>query len=372
MRISTGLVLAAVGAAAAAFALSVRNSRTMPRLEPLPAVPDSSDVSVLLPARNESANLRRNLAAVADQTGVREVLVLDDDSADDTGAVACSILSAHTNATVLTNTATPPPGWLGKAWACQQLFEASTSDIVVFVDADVQLHPGAITAAVNALKELGVQALSPYPRQECPTVLARLVQPLLQWSWMSTIPWRYSLDHQPASMAVANGQFLVLDASAYRQLGGHAAVRDQVVDDVELARALRRQGFRTAVVDGSRLATCRMYATNSELVAGYTKSLWCAFGVPPGSWLVIGGLAGIYLLPPIAMIRGRGWTRVLGAAAFGISVANRVVVARTTGQRQWPDALTMPLSIAALSALYGWSELSRRRGTLQWKGRALP
>ncbi|MGV1035776.1 MAG: glycosyltransferase [Candidatus Nanopelagicales bacterium] len=331
-------------------------------------------VSLLLPVRDEQRDVRDCVGALLRVEGVEQILVLDDGSTDLTAQLAADQLVGDSRARLMMSSQddAPPAGWLGKPWACQRLADAATGTVLVFVDADVRLEPDAVTTAVSLLRDRGLGLISPYPRQAADGVLPRLVQPLLQWSWLTFVPLRVSEGSLRQSLAVANGQFLVVDADEYRRAGGHAAVRAEVIEDVAIARNLRGHGARTAVTDGSDLATCRMYQDDAELVEGYRKSLWAAFGSPAGALAATGLLAFVYLLPPIAAIFGRDrCTRRWGCAGYAAGICGRAVVSVRTQQRLLPDVLFQPASIAALCALTGWSLLGRRRGTLQWKGRAI-
>ncbi len=128
---------------------------------------------------------------------------------------------------------------------------------------------------------------------------------------------------------------------------------------------------RANVTDGTDLATCRMYTSRSELVDGYTKSLWAAFGSPAGSVGATGLLTFAYVLPPVAALLARSpGTRALGAAGYAAGVAGRVLVASRTGGRAG-DAWSHPLSILALDGLTGLSWWRHERGQLTWKGRTV-
>ena len=227
-----------------------------------------------------------------------------------------------------------PPGWLGKPWACAQLAAATDADVLVFVDADVRLAPGAVPAAVALLLAAGLDVVCPFPRQLAVTPAERLVQPLLQWSWLTTLPLRLAERSPRPSLTAACGQFLVVRRAALERAGGFAAVRAAVFDDLALVRAVKASGGRGGVVDGTALATCRMYASWPELRDGYGKSLWAAFGSPPAAVAVLAGLTLVYVVPPIAALRGSR----AGLAGYLAAVASRVVAARATGGRAWPDA----------------------------------
>ena len=327
-------------ALAAHTAVNARRLRT-----PVPAAL-TEQVSVLLPVRDEADRVAACVRALLAQ-GAAEVLVLDDGSRDRTAEIARA-----EGATVLTGDPLPE-GWLGKPFACQQLAEAADprSTVLVFVDADVVLAPGAVGAAVGSLG--GLDLVSPYPRQEMPGA-TRLVQPLQQWSWLTFLPLRWAEQSSRTSLTAATGQFLVVRRAAYDRAGGHAAVRDQVVEDLALLRNVKRAGSRGGVVDGTALATCRMYDDWSELADGYGKSLRELPSAVPV------GLALLYLAPLLGRHRKQ---------AYAAMVTGRAIAAARTGTPV-VDALAHPLSVALAIGL--WCRSSWSREVISWKGRAVP
>jgi len=358
---------AAVGAVLVA-AHTVVNTRRW-RRPPL-ARPVAERVSVLLPVRDEAARVEACLAAVLGSThvGDLEMIVHDDASTDATAALVVAAAAADPRVT-LQRGAGPPAGWLGKTHACARAAEAATGSILVFVDADVTLAPDGLARAVGLLRGAGLDLVSPYPRLEAVTVAERLVQPLLPWSFLALLPLRAAERSPRPALSAAGGQLLAVDAAAYRRAGGHAAVRDQVLEDVALLRAVKRAGGRGVVADGTQLAATRMYAGAGELRDGYAKSLWAAGGGRPSASAGQVGLLGwLFVLPAVAALRGSR----AGLVGYLAGVAGRVVTARATGGRAWPDAAAHPVSIGALGWLTGLSWWRHRRGTLAWKGRALP
>jgi hypothetical protein len=232
----------------------------------------------------------------------------------------------------------------------------------------VLVAPDGVARTVLALRDNTLDLVSPYPRQQAISPSERLVQPLLQWSWLTLLPLRIAESSARPSLSAANGQLLCCDAAAYHRAGGHAAVRDQVLDDVALLRAVKRTGGRGVVVDGTNVATTRMYEGWPALRDGYAKSLWSAGGNPAASAAQCAALAAIYLLPPAAALRGS----MPGLAGYVAGVAGRVVTGRRTGARVLPDAAAQPVSIAMLIGITGLSWWRRKRGTASWKGRRLP
>jgi hypothetical protein len=372
-------VLAAVvaGAAAGLAAHTAVNARLLRRPSADPSTVDEA-VTVLLPVRDEADRVAPCLRALLVQERVPglEILVLDDGSTDGTADVVRGAAGADPRVRLLDGVS-PPDGWLGKPNACAQLAAAARPDAtaLVFVDADVTLEPWAVAAAVGLLRSVPVALLSPYPRILAATAGERLVQPLLQWSWLTFLPLR-AVERSPRpTLAAAGGQFLVVDRAAYRAAGGHGAVRGEVLEDVALARAVKRAGGRIALADGSQLADCRMYTSWTELADGYGKSLWATFGSPAGAAAVVGTLLLLYGLPPVLVVVGlvAGSPLVVGAGAAGYlcGVAGRAISAAATGGRVWPDSFAHPVSVAAFGWLVARSYRLKRAGALRWRGRSV-
>lgn len=322
-------------------------------------------VSVLLPVRDEAGRLTAGLRSLLDQRGLAhlELIVYDDASTDATADVVRAVGGDRIR---LLAGAGLPAGWLGKPHACAQLAAAATGSVLVFVDADVVLAGDAVAAAVTVLRDRGLQYVSPYPRQLTGSWLERLVQPLLWWSWLSCLPLRLAERSRRPSLAAANGQLLVVDAEAYRNAGGHAAIRDEVVDDMALARSLVSTGGHGVFIDGSGIATCRMYDDPRALVDGYAKSAWCAFGSPVAAAATALAFLAIAVVP-WALVGVTLW--VWPAALCG--PLSRLVAAWRSGQRPLLDALAHPLSAVAFAAVVVVSLRRHRAGTLTWKARPL-
>jgi hypothetical protein len=357
-----GSLLAVAGAAHAAW-----NQRRF-RRPPADPPPVLEPVALLLPVRDEASRVEPSLRSLLAQTGIRDlrIVVLDDGSVDGTGHVVRRIAGDDARVRVLAG-APLPAGWRGKPHACQQLADATEAAVLVFVDADVVLAPHAVAATVALLRWAGLDLVSPYPRQLAVGITERLVQPLLQWSFLTTLPLHVAERSARPALSAANGQLLAVDATAYRRAGGHASVRAEVVEDIALVRSVKRSGGRGGVVDGSRIATCRMYDGWPALRDGYAKSLWSAFGSPGGAAAACALLGLAYVVPPLAALRGSR----IGLAGYAAGVAGRVVVGRRVRVRVFPDALAHPASIALFCWLTAYSTWRRRTNRLAWKGRSV-
>ena len=365
--VSAAVLVGSAGAAAGALH-SALNAVLLRR--PLADPPPAGEaVSVLLPVRDEADDVVGCLEAVLASTGVpeMEVLVLDDGSTDGTGALARSVAARDARVRVLDGDP-PPPGWLGKPHALHRLGGLATGTALVTVDADVRVAPTALAASVDLLRRHGLALVSPYPRQVAVGPAERLVQPLLQWSWLTLLPLRVAERSPRPSLGAANGQLMALDAAVLARAGGFAAARSAVLDDLALLRAVKAVGGRGGVADGTALASCRMYRSWEDLREGYSKSLWSAVGGPAGCAALVAAGSLVWLLPPVAALAGSR----TGAVGYAAAVAGRAVCARRTGGRAWPDALAHPVSVALAGHLAVRSVRGRAGGTLAWKGRALP
>jgi glycosyltransferase involved in cell wall biosynthesis len=314
-------------------------------------------VAVLLPLRDEAHRVTPCLRALLAQRGVPQlsIVVLDDGSSDGTAEVVTAVAAGDPRLRLVTG-ASLPPGWLGKPHACHQLAAEAdpAAQVLVFVDADVVLAPDAVAASVALLLDAHADLVCPY------------------------LPLRAMERSARPSLAAAGGQLLVASRDGYRRSGGHAAVRDRVLEDIELARAVKRAGGRIALADGSRIAGCRMYGSSMggvagigtgwrELSAGYTKSLWASFGSPLGAFAAVLLLILLYVAPLIAALSGS----LAGLVGYALGVTGRVVTARATGGRAWPDALAHPVSIVLFAWLVLRSYRGRAGGQLTWKGRPI-
>ena len=323
-----------------------------------------SSILLLLPVRNEEENIERILRELEGQVGTPhlKVLVINDNSEDRTYEIASSFASKRIS---VMNAPAPREGWLGKVSALQAGLSASEStDIVISIDADVRFEKDAIARAVATLNQSKLDFLSPYPKQIALTWAERLAQPLLQWSWMSTVLLRGAEKFPMKSTVICNGQFLVMKRSSLETINGFESVAHKVLDDIELGRSFVGAGFRGAVIDGSQLSSTRMYSSLKEVRAGYGKSLNTAFGSLIGSAFAIIFMVLTGILPFFYAISGN----LLSIAASVAIIGTRFISAASSSSRL-RDSFLHPLSAALFIYLlyFSW----RNKGKVQWKGRTV-
>lgn len=345
------------------FLICVINFVTIRKPENDDAIAES--ITAIVPMRNEAENVVDCIAALKMQQGVDNVhyIVVNDSSTDSTLELIAQAVLGDSRFTVI-DSPELRSDWLGKVSALQTGFEAADSEIIVAIDADVRLKPLALKRAVNQLKDLSLDFVSPYPQQRAGTFSEKLIQPLLHWSWMSTVILRLAERFPIRSTAIANGQFFVVRKEALDVIDGFTSVSQKILDDIEIARSLIASGFRGVVTEGSAIAHTRMYASWSELRNGYSKSLWKAFGGPIGSVIAILFIFAVGIFPLLLALNGY----VVGILTYLLSVLTRELSALRS--RSNPIfAFFHPLSSALLIYLiiYSWS----KRGKVEWKGRTV-
>jgi chlorobactene glucosyltransferase len=246
-------------------------------------IADAQEVAVIVPARDESANIGPCVESLLQQdypAGKLRVVVVDDDSTDDTAEIVARLAESDPRLTLM-RTPPLPPGWKGKVHACWVGANAVPASVewLCFIDADMRAHPLAVASAVNTSVSGKIDLLSLAPRHELHSFAERLMLPcglyLLGFSQdLARIQAPDSGD------AAATGQFMLIRRDAYEKLGGYAPVCDAICEDVELARLFKRRGYRVLLQDGTKILSTRMYTGWSTLWPGIAKNLIDMLGGP--------------------------------------------------------------------------------------------
>ena len=315
-------------------------------------------VSLLVPMRNEAARLATAVSTLLAQD-VDEIILLDDESTDGTRALAEALLSGHPRARVESGTPAPS-GWIGKTWACHQLAAQARGSLLVFCDADVLLAEGAIAAVIAEMEVQQADVFSVFSRQITASLGEHLITPLIDDVLLCFLPFSLLSADVPAA-ATASGALLVFTRAAYNELGGFAAVRGEIVEDVAIARRTRKAGLKLGLALGGTQVATRMYGSYREVVTGLARGLVPVAG-GSRTRLVLGAgwhlLA--YTLPWALAPRRRAWL-----VPLMLGVAERALVEVKTGRRAVWQALLTPLSPLAAAPIVARS----LRGNQDWKGR---
>ena len=350
-------------------------AREMPRLDPAPPAtepPAGPSVSVVIAARDEEADLPATLdCLLAQDEPALEVVVVEGGSRDRTAEV----IDARAPRVRRIDEPPLPSGWVGKNWACWNGARATSGPWLLFLDADVRLHPAALSTALAWAQRERAALATIAPRLEMVGFWERLVLPF--YVQMVLTYFRAPHVNRPRSRsAMANGQFWLVRRRDYDALGGHEAVRGKIVEDVAIAQRFRAAGLPLRLAWAPELATTRMYRHRHELYEGVVRSVHgTSFSVPRQAGFVA-GLVGFFWLPlavlPVGLAVGSLPLAGIGAVLYVALFGKHVAFARAVGAPA-RYGLLFPLAVGVyVAALLTTIARGGRGDAVAWKGRAYP
>ncbi|MEP6821438.1 MAG: glycosyltransferase family 2 protein [Chthoniobacterales bacterium] len=359
----------AVASCLLAVAPTILFLRNLLRYRPLP--PQGASLlacSVLIPARNEAANIANALKSVLDSENIEfEVIVLDDQSQDATSNIVNEF--AAVDLRVRLETAQPlPADWIGKNSACHQLAGFARYPLLVFMDADVRVsRPESLARLAQFAEKNGSALISGVPREETAGLLEKMIVPLIHFVLLGFLPLGRMRSTTDPRFAAACGQILAVRRVAYEQTGGHAAIANRIHDAVALARHFRSHGLTTDLFDATDTFHCRMYHRASEVWNGFSKNAHEGLGsgqlIVPATLLLLGG----QVLPLILLALTPSALTLIASVA--VLLPRLIAVCRF--RQSLLGALLHPLGICLLVAIQ-WDAFFRslRKRPAVWKGRS--
>jgi chlorobactene glucosyltransferase len=350
---------------------------------PTPAPSPAPLISLIVPARNEERNIARCVAAALAQDYPNyEVIVLDDRSTDSTPEILRRYAERDRRLKVVHGIELPA-GWAGKPHALYQAGKTARGEWLCFVDADTFIEPAALSSTLAKALETKADLFTIMTSQIMGTFWERAVLPLVMTALSVGFSPRKVNDPKRRD-AVANGQFILIKRSVYDAIGGHASVRDQIVEDKALSEQVKWNGYRLVMAAGYSVASTRMYTSLPEMWEGWTKNIYLGLKDQP-ALLMLGAFGALLtllaaLFMPIWPLLGLWWY-VNGGEWLAIGVIVKAIIvwaaliyarartARGMGISAW-YALTTPIGAAVFGAMMiasAWKVISRRGVT--WKGR---
>ena len=312
-----------------------------------------------------------------------ELVVLDDDSRDGTLQLAMQAAGGDRRMRAIQGKPLPA-GWTGKNWACHQLAGQAGGEVLVFTDADVHWQPGALHRLAGWMQRTRADTFTVWPTQETGSWAERLVVPMMNFAILAYLP-ELCVRYTPwKSFAAANGQCLAFRREAYAHCGGHAAVKEDIVEDVALARRTKAQGLRLVMALGEGQIGGRMYTSWYEVRSGFAKNILAGHGDRP-AFLILSALFHwlVFVLPwlwlALGITSGSGipWTPLamialgMGVRALSAALPPELPAAVALSQRL-AGAVLLPVSVVMMSIIAGQSLWWRyRHGGPQWKGRTV-
>ena len=328
------------------------------------------NVSAIVPARNEERTIGLSVASLAEQPEVHEIIVVNDQSTDATGEILRRLAAEQPKLRVV-DAGPLPAGWVGKNHAAWLGAEKASCDWLLFTDADAVHLPGSTARALADAGSSGAALVSYSPGQEMHTWWERAMIPFV-FCRLSQLYSFAAVNDPESPAAAANGQYLLIQRSAYEKIGGHAAVREEVLEDVALARLAKAAGIRLHFAPGDAICRVRMYATFGDMWEGWSKNLlpliaWSGQGVTReiitvGPWI-----------PLLCLVLG-AVNLVIGALGLLLLAGRHISYARLLRKNRFPRSgvLYYLLGVVLYCAVLTSSDWGYARGKIAWKGREYP
>jgi glycosyltransferase involved in cell wall biosynthesis len=325
------------------------------------------EVSVLIPARNEEANIADCLKSVISQDRtVAEILVYDDHSTD----LTARIISDYGALDARVRRIAPrelPEGWCGKNFACHRLATEARGRWLLFLDADARLENNAAASMIAQARARGVSMLSAWPALKMESFWEKMLMPMLNFVVFTLFPAPLSTRRNDPSLGLAHGACILAEREIYFKVGGHTAVRGEIFEDQRLARLWREKGERGLCLDGATVVSVRMYDSLARIFRGFQKNFFPAFRRESSFWSFLLLHASVLLAPMILLFAWPVWP--VAAAALAVLLM-RLLLAVRFGHPLWA-ILLHPVAEAILIfvGLSSWWRCKSGRGVV-WKGRA--
>jgi len=341
---------------------------------------DAPSVTVIIPARNEARNIFQCVSSLREQNypeEKRNIIVVDDNSEDETSALASKAARSDSRIKLIQGSKLPS-GWMGKPFACWQGAQLAESDWLCFIDADTTASPALLATAISTAQIRNLDMLSLEPFQVLGSFWERLIIPagFVLLAFQQDVRKTNDPDNPEA---VANGQFILIRRDVYRKLGGHASVRTQVTEDTALAQAVKNTGGRLALLGAEQLIQTRMYTGLKSLWEGFSKNLTeTVGGIIPAllvglSALIMAGAA--LVIPMWTGVRAFEALKPILAVAFGLGMFGSAALFAThiSATRYFiipfGYGFLFPLGYIMGTALAINSVLAHLRRRITWKGR---
>lgn len=322
-------------------------------------------ISVLIPARNEESNIEKCIrGAIRQDYQNKEIIVLDDQSTDNTYTIASSFKPNNIN---ILKGSELPQDWLGKNWACHQLAKQANGEYLLFIDADVVLKPEVISSAIFELEKSNSTLLSIFPTQIIKSFGEYLIVPLMNWLLLTFLPLRFVYNSPSSAFVAANGQFMLWKKDDYVKIGGHERVKGKVVEDMELARLAKQNKLNVKTFLGGELVFCRMYNSFSDSYNGFQKNFYAGFSINPLFFFIIILFLLVVFLVPLLVISNTFYT----AIPIILIIVTRTVVSIKSKQSSFINIILHPIQMVLMFWIGVISILKYKTNKLVWKQRKL-
>ncbi|TCD21027.1 glycosyltransferase family 2 protein [Pedobacter psychrodurus] len=323
-------------------------------------------VSILIPARNEAADILELLVSIKNQDYTNyEVIVLDDNSEDNTFEVVEKFCLANSQFKVVSGEELPQ-NWLGKNYACHQLSELATGKYLLFIDADESIKRGLINSLINRMEIGNLALLSVFTNQTIKSIGEWLTVPLMHFILLNLLPLRLvKLSKNPA-FAGASGQCMFFNANNYKENHWHERVKHQVVEDVEIMKLVKQEKFNAEALLANGLIYCRMYKNLGESLNGFSKNLLAGFG---NNIIILLLYQLLVTIGPVILILNFNVASLV--LPLTLIVLSRIMISYLSGQNVLVNLILHPLQMLFFLIISFISIKKHIFKTSTWKGRTI-
>ncbi|MGA9048884.1 MAG: glycosyltransferase [Dehalococcoidia bacterium] len=362
----------------AMLVMAVINMRNLKNLNDYKKLGACPRVSLLVPARDEEKQIGQCVKSLLAQDYPDfQVIVLDDNSRDRTGEVLEELGRSDSRLKVIRGKPLPLD-WLGKHWACHQLYLASDGDLILFTDSDTVHSPDTLRCAVSAMMQEGADMISIMPRHIMVSWAEKLIMPIFALGVFAVVPLRARFRPKKTTILSSSGKLMMFRRKSYAACGGFEEIRQNVLDDLQLPQRIIAAGLRYRLFDGTNNVSCRMYYNLKEVHQGLAKNMFAAYdyNVPLFSitwlWILFAMWEPIIVL---AIFKMPQYPPTLSLGLSAISIIGTILIWCIYYQRfKFPmhTIIFYPVSALMMAAISASSMVLTLSGRATWKDRKLP
>jgi glycosyltransferase involved in cell wall biosynthesis len=322
-------------------------------------------VSLLIPARNEEKNMGTLLGHLqALENSNIEIIVCDDQSSDQTARIVQQY--AQSDARIkLIQSKDLPRDWLGKNHACYQLAQHAQGHYYLFLDADVQLYGTVVQDCVAYAQSFHLGLLSIFPHQILQTKGEKITVPVMNYILLTLLPLIFVRLSPFAAHSAANGQFMLFEADTYQRFQPHERFKKSAIEDIVIARFLKKEGIQTACITGESRVKCRMYESYGQALDGFTKNVFMFFGNLPILGFLFGVLSIAGFVPVIV------FDQAFICLYLCILLHNQFLISLITKQDKMVSILLLPVQLIFLFRVMVKALFIKKNSSYLWKGRGI-
>jgi len=330
----------------------------------------NNNLSILIPARNEEKNIENCINSVIEtNNNYTEILVYDDHSTDSTADVIKKISQSNKKVKIA-KTLKLEKGWTGKSFACYQLAKQSSSEWIIFIDADTTVMKD-LSQFISYSEENNLSMLSAWPKIEMKSITEKIFMPLLNFIVFTTCPMLIARKINSDNLGLAHGACILFQKETYMKLGGHNLVKNDLFEDTRLARIFRQKGKKTYCINGSKIISVNMYDSFSSIWNGFKKNYYPSFTKDSSFFFFQSIFIISYFVAPLIYTTSiiLNLNKILGIVLLAINFVP-IILINLKFKYNFLSTFTQPVGILAMFILGidSWKNMKFGKG-LAWKDR---